>query len=130
MSGFALGVVGAILDFYSGYLVLGQSSTNDMGMVVVQSSSALAWGVGLFILGALLAITAFASVTSLGVRIGKSFGALMAVYGIIMLAIGGFMYSGFAAMMGGALVPSLGMISIGALMVLEGLVMRKARVHM
>jgi hypothetical protein len=129
-SGFALGVVGAVLDFYVGYLILQGSSTNDMGMVVIQSGSALAWGVGLFILGGLLILTALASVTSLGTGRGKSFGALMVVYGVVMLAIGGFMYSGFAPMMGGALLSSLGMILLGALMVLNGAVMRMTHVKM
>ncbi|HEV2225887.1 MAG TPA: hypothetical protein VGR56_03670, partial [Nitrososphaerales archaeon] len=82
--GVLLAVAGSILDFYSGYQILAQSTTNDMGMVVQYTGSGLVWGVGIIILGAALVVTAPAVVSSFGMRRMRTFGTLMVAYGIIM----------------------------------------------
>lgn len=126
--GVFLGLAGALLDFYSGYQILTASAmmTNEMGMTVTQyTPSGLAWGVGLSALGVMLLVTAIATVTSLGMRHMKSIGALMILYGVIMLVIGVSMYSEVAPMMGGAALSGPGMLVVGALMVVNGAVMRR-----
>jgi hypothetical protein len=128
--GVFLAVAGALLDFYSGYLILAQSAmtTNDIGMVIPQyAPSALGWGAGILVLGVVLLVTALAIVTSFGMGRMKTLGALMALYGILMLFIGVSMYWGVTPMMQRAALPGLGMLVVGALMVFNGAVMRGPR---
>lgn len=131
--GVFLAVAGSLLDFYSGYEILTQSAmaTNDMGMVVTRyTTSGLAWGVGIIILGVALIVTAPAAVSSFGMHSMKIFGTLMTSYGIIMLFIGISMYRGVTPMMQGIAVSGLGMIVVGALMVFNGAVMWRSRTIM
>jgi hypothetical protein len=126
--GVFLAVAGSILDFYSGYQILAQSSTNDVGMVVMQyTSSGLVWGVGIIILGAALVITAPAVVSSFGMHRMKTFGTLMVAYGIIMLFVGISMYRGITPMMQGNIISGLGMLVVGPLMVFNGAIMWRSR---
>ncbi|MDA4119019.1 MAG: hypothetical protein OK436_00345 [Thaumarchaeota archaeon] len=126
--GVFLAVAGSILDFYSGYQILAQSTTNDMGMVVMQyTSSGLVWGVGIIILGAALVITAPAVVSSFGMRRMRTFGTLMVAYGIIMLFVGISMYRGVTPMMQGITLSGLGMLVVGPLMVFNGAIMWRSR---
>ncbi|HEV2137802.1 MAG TPA: hypothetical protein VGR53_03090 [Nitrososphaerales archaeon] len=126
--GVFLAVAGSILDFYSGYQILAQSTTNDMGVVVMQyTSSGLAWGVGIIILGAALVITAPAVVSSFGMRRMRTFGTLMVAYGIIMLFVGISMYRGVTPMMQGITFSGLGMLVVGPLMVFNGAIMWRSR---
>jgi hypothetical protein len=126
--GVFLAVVGSILDFYSGYQILAQSSTNDMGMVVMQyTSSGLVWGIGIIILGVVLVITAPAVVSSFGMHRMNTFGTLMMAYGIIMLVIGISMYRGVTPMMQGFTISGLGMLVVGPLMVFNGAIMWRSR---
>ncbi|MDG6908162.1 MAG: hypothetical protein JRN20_20530 [Nitrososphaerota archaeon] len=69
--GFVLGLVGALLDFASAYLIIAQSVTmtqNGMGMTVTEytDASAVIWGVGIAALGIILIVTAFVSISSFG----------------------------------------------------------------
>jgi hypothetical protein len=126
--GVFLAVAGSILDFYSGYQILAQSATNDMGIVAMQyTSSGLAWGVGIIILGAVLVVTAPAVVSSFGMRRMRTFGTLMVGYGVIMLFIGISMYRGVTPMMQGITLSGLGMMVVGPLMVFNGAVMWRSR---
>lgn len=126
--GVFLAVAGSILDFYSGYQILAQSTTNDMGIVVMQyTSSGLVWGVGIIILGGALVITAPAVASSFGMRRMRTFGTLMVAYGIIMLFIGISMYRGVTPMMQGITLSGLGMLVVGPLMVLNGAIMWRSR---
>ncbi len=93
---------GAALDFISGYSVGSQSmmSVDDMGIKsTVYNTSALGWGIGIWVLGVALVITAILSLTRLGSARMGSFGLLMIVFGAIMFVIGGSMYLGIVPMM-------------------------------
>jgi len=128
--GAILGLTGTLLDFSSGYLILTQSmvTTNDMGMIVNRvSPAALAWGVGISILGVILLVTTILSVSSVGTDRMDVFGPLMIAYGVAMLFVGGSMYSGNTPMMQGSLPSSLGMFVIGALMTVNGILMWRTR---
>lgn len=118
-----LGLIGAALDFYAGFLLFSQSMSpsNDMAM---NDSAALAWGGGITAIGVVLAVTSVASLASGRSRNMKDLGALMLVYGSVMLFIGASMYLGLTSMTAGALLPALGMLVVGALMVLNGAAMR------
>ena len=125
-----LGVLGAALDFNSGYLFLSQSimTTNDMGVMTSHyNMPVFDWGVVLVLLGLLVLGTSLISVTSSGMQRMRSFGILMAVYGVMMLVIGSFMYSGMTPMMTGATFSSVGMIVVGALMIVNGVLMMRKR---
>lgn len=127
--GVFLALTGAFLDFYSGYQILTQSAmvNNEMGMVLAQyTTSGLAWGVGLLALGAVLLVTALASATSLGTNHMRTLGALMALYGVVMLFVGASMYGGVTPTMQGATLSGLGMLAVGTLMVLNGFLMRRS----
>jgi hypothetical protein len=121
--GVLVGFAGAALDFYSGYLLLAQSpGSGEMG-VLESNWAALIWGVGVGALGVVLAVTSAALVFGSGQRRMKDFGALMIVYGLAMLFIGGAMYSGVASQMVGNVVPGIGMLAVGVLMVANGALM-------
>ncbi|MGI0078468.1 MAG: hypothetical protein ACRECH_02485 [Nitrososphaerales archaeon] len=125
-TGLVLGILGAALDFNSGYLFVSQSvmMTNDMGVMTTHFDvPALEWGVVLFSLGALILGTSLVSATLFGMQRMRSFGVIMAVYGIAMLVIGSIMYSGMTPMMTGSTFSSIGMFAVGALMVINGVLM-------
>lgn len=131
--GVFLAVAGSLLDFYSGYLILAQpiTMTNDMGMVISQYAPyVLGWGAGILALGVVLLVTALALVMSFGMGRMKILGALMALYGVLMLFIGISMYWGVTPMMQRATLPGLGMLVVGALMVFNGAAMRRPRTVM
>jgi len=127
--GACLGIAGALLDFYSGssFLSMSMSSTTMMGVTTTHyNAAAQAWGTFLVILGIVLALTAVLSITSLGMMRMPLFGALMMGYGVVMLSIGGLMFSGFTPMMQdqtSTLISSFGMFGVGALMLVNGSVM-------
>jgi hypothetical protein len=132
--GLILGLVGALLDFTTGYFILERgvmriTTMNGMGQTMTEyNSSVLAWGIGVLVLGAMVLITALASLSSLGMRRMNLFGALMIVYGMAMLFVGGAMLTGLAPMTmteGYTLLSSLGMLVVGALMLLNGFMMNR-----
>jgi predicted tellurium resistance membrane protein TerC len=128
--GVALGFAGALLDFYSGYLLLSQpSGSSEMGMGTMLASSwaPLIWGTGIVFLGIVLAITSLALVFGSLSRRMRDFGALMVVYGLAMLFIGSSMYAGVTSLMGGNLAPAIGMLVVGILMVANGVLMWRPR---
>lgn len=125
--GLALSFAGALLDFSSGYLILTQSmsTTNEMGVTMVHyNSAAIAWGIGIVVLGVALIATALLS-TSIAVGRMRFSGLLMVVYGVIMILVGASMYSNIAPMMEGVVALSTGMFLVGALMMVNGFLMRR-----
>jgi hypothetical protein len=127
--GVFLGLAGALLDFYSGFQILSQPVIPG-GMGMLQNGYTLAWGVGILALGAVLLVTAAASATSSGMHQMKTFGAIMALYGILMLFVGVSMYSGASPMIAGTAFSGLGMLAVGGLMVVNGAVMSRPRAAM
>lgn len=122
--GVALGAAGSLLDFYSAYLLLAHSTMVSGGMAAVDQGDV--WGAGIAMLGVVLLVTALAAAASSGSRM-MDYGALMAVYGAVMLFVGGFMVLGLVGQMVVATsVPGLGMLGIGALMLVNGALMRRA----
>jgi len=131
--GILLAIGGALLDFYSGYQILAQSAmtTNDMGTMVTQCTpSALAWGAGIIALGGVLLISALAMGISFRIRRMKASGALMILFGVVMLLIGVSMYWGITPMMQGTALSAPGMLVVGALMIFNGASMRRPRTTM
>lgn len=125
--GIAIGIVGAILDFYSGYQINAQSMSTASDMATGSVSPGLAWGVGIIALGVVLLVTSVGSAVLPNAVKMKDLGALMIVYGLTMLFIGASMYSGLAPMMNGALFPAIGMLVVGALMIANGAFMRRSK---
>jgi len=126
--GLFLGFAGAALDFSSGYSLISQSTmtVDKMGVMMTEhNSTVLGWGAGISILGVALVITAIASVTKFGSARMGLFGALMIVFGAIMFAIGGSMYSGIVPLMSYSILSSVGMFIVGALMIVNGLLMTR-----
>jgi hypothetical protein len=125
--GMVLGFAGALLDFYSGYLLLTHAGMErpGMGAITENGASGPVWGVGIVALGAVLAVTTLATVSSMGTR-KRELGALMLVYGAAMLFIGASMYEGITSMGQGSLFPASGMFLVGALMVANGAMMRRS----
>jgi len=128
--GVILGFAGALLDFYSGYLLLTNTGMGASGMGTgTLDSTGLVWGTGIVALGVVLAVTAAASLSSMQARM-KDLGALMVVYGLVMLFVGGSMAAGLTSMVQGAIIPALGMLGIGMLMIANGAMMFRARTIM
>jgi hypothetical protein len=126
--GLVLGLVGALLDFYSAYLLYTANPMvlNEQGMAV-QSGAGVVWGFGIAALGVVLAVTVVGAVLTKGLDRMKDFGALMVVYGVVMLFVGGYMLTGLGPMMQGTLFPGIGMLVVGALMILNGGLMARPR---
>jgi uncharacterized membrane protein len=107
------------------------TTMNGMGQTIIEyNSSVLSWGIGVLVQGAAVLITALASLVSLGMRRMNLFGALMIVYGMAMLFVGDAMLTGLAPMTmteGYTLLSSLGMLVVGALMLLNGFMMNRRR---
>jgi hypothetical protein len=131
VSGFVLGVAGAVLDFYSGstFLSLSMSTTTMMGVTTTHYNTiAQDWGIFLLGLGGVLAITAVLNATSLGMKQMKLFGGLMMSYGVVMLVVGALMYSGVTPVMAQqftTLISGFGMFGMGVLMVVNGVFMAR-----
>lgn len=124
--GMVFGLAGALLDFYSGYLLLTHTGMDEpsMGVITANSASGSVWGVGVVALGVVLAVTAFVTLLSMATRM-RDLGALMLVYGAAMLFIGASMYAGITSMAQGAIFPASGMFLVGALMLANGVMMRR-----
>lgn len=125
--GVFLGLAGALLDFYSGYLFL---TPSVMGGPIGGTAANLAWGVGVSVLGVVLLVTAVASARPLGRLRMKTFGEMMALLGIMMLLIGASMYFGATPMMTGATLSGIGMLAVGTLMLANGSLMSRSRAMM
>jgi hypothetical protein len=123
-----LGFVGALLDFYSGYLLLTGSamSVDGMGGATQSNAAGFAWGIGISAIGVVVAVTTLAFILPVGALMMRDIGSLMAVYGVAMLFFGGVMYLGVTSMMQGAFFVGLGMLVVGTLMIVNGAFMRRS----
>jgi hypothetical protein len=117
--GLVLAILGAALDFYSSYQIMSYPTAGMME----SSQPATAWEVGLASLGVLLVITAVVGISPLRAGRMALFGALMTIYGVLMLFLGAAMDSGISPAMQTATVAGLGMLAVGVLMVVNGLMM-------
>ncbi|MEK0326072.1 MAG: hypothetical protein QQN63_10250 [Nitrosopumilus sp.] len=129
--GFVLSLVGAILDFSAGTLIVrGPSSMSmggEMGMQTMVNASVF-WPILLYSLGVILIVTGLLGITKIAIGRMGLFGGLMILYGIMMLAIGGSMIVGVTLMMSG-MISGTAMLFIGAAMIGNGtlMVQRRAR---
>ncbi len=117
-----LSIIGAVLNFASGTLLLQPEQEGDMGMRP-PGREATTWAILLFGLGVLLIVTGVLEVTRMAMRRMRLFGGSMIIYGIVMLIIGGFMFNGSTPTMQGATIYSAGMLVIGIGMVANGFLM-------
>jgi len=120
--GSVLAILGAALDFYSSYQIMSYPTTGMME----SSQAATVWGVGLASLGVLLLIMAVAGVSSLGAGRMALFGTLMTVYGVLMLFLGAAMDFGVSPAMQMASLTGLGMLVVGAVMMVNGFMMLRS----
>lgn len=128
--GLVLSVIGGVLDFVSGYMILqtaGMFMLGDVEMMGV-GIQATTWVLLLFVLGVLLLVTGVLGVTRAAMGRMHVFGGLMVVYGVVMLFIGFSMLMGLAVMM--MATPSgVAMLIVGLGMIINGLLMiRRQRV--
>ena len=124
--GLVLGLVGALLDFYSAYQALSYQSGTAPGSVmpmVQNPPPEIVWGVAMAALGAAVLVTALAGVSRLGVGHMSAFGSLMAAYGALMLIIGAAMILGATPMVQSASFAGLAMLAVGTLMTINGVLM-------
>jgi hypothetical protein len=119
-AGFILSMLGGLLDFASGSLLL----INRMGGYLGLSS--VGWGLGLFVLGGMVVLTGVESVTMAGMRFKNIISALMIVYGLAMLFVGWAMSSGTSLLMGGASLNGYAMVAVGVLMIANGALMTRS----
>lgn len=124
-AGLVLSVIGAILDFAAGFLLLQPVQRGGMDGMGRQSPSAEAtvWSTLLFVLGLLLLASGVLGATRVGMARMRLFGGLMVVYGVVMLIIGGLMLGGVSPMMQGTMIYSPGMSVVGIGMAAIGLLM-------
>ncbi len=125
--GFVLALVGAILDFSAGTLIVRSSSSmsmgGEMGMPLTVAGT-VAWPIFLYSLGVILVATGLLGITKIGMSRMRLFGALMILYGIVMLVIGGSMIIGVTLMMSG-MISGIAMLFIGSAMIGNGALMAK-----
>ena len=129
---FVLGLTGALLDFYSGYIFLQMSdvTTSSMGITTMHyNNSVLAWGIIFAVLGVVLVATAATNVFSSSMRTMPFLGKLMIIFGVVMIFLSLLMYSGITPLMAeiSLLISSTGMLIVGALMGVSGFYMAKNR---
>jgi hypothetical protein len=123
--GLALGLAGAVLDFYSSYEIMSYPAAT-MGMALGVAVSGAIWMAGLVALGVLLVATAVASFSSFGASRMALFGGMMVVYGVVMLLVGATMDAGISPAMQTASFTGLGMLVVGAAMVANGSMMLRS----
>lgn len=132
--GLVLGIVGASLDFYSGYQLIAGSAQSSalpssVGMPAVQYVAAgLPWGAGIAILGVMVAFSSVASVSMFGAAHMRTFGVLMVVYGLLMVLVG-FAMGGLASAMGTESLSGFGMLLVGGLMAINGFMMLRETMY-
>jgi hypothetical protein len=110
--GLALSVVGAVLDFGSGYLLVWDSSSMAMS-----SGADFLVGLGLLALGVALLVTGVMMVSRRAAGRTNVLGALMEIYGILMGLV-----STYTPSMNGVIANL--MLVVGILMFLDGILMQ------
>jgi hypothetical protein len=131
VSSIVLGLTGASLDFYSGFIFLQMSNvtSSSMGITTMHyNNSVLTWGIAFAVLGVALVATAVTNIFS-SMRRMPFFGKLMIIFGVVMVFLSLLMYSGVTPLMreSSLLISSTGMLIVGALMGVNGFLMTKNR---
>jgi hypothetical protein len=126
-NGFILGLIGGVLDFASASLLLLGSGG---GMMAEGAVPGYVWAAVLVVLGVAVITTSVLSVGSMGFRFARVFSLLMIIYGFIMMAIGLAMSTGYIVSTGVSAVYSLGMLLVGAGMVVNGVMMSRSPIPM
>lgn len=88
------------------------------------------WAVILVVLGIAVVLTSILSVGLMGLRFARLFSLLMVAYGFIMMAIGIAMSTGYIMSSDVSEIYSLGMLLVGAGMVVNGLMMSRNQMPM
>ena len=89
-----------------------------------------AWAAALVVLGVAVIATSVLSVGSMGFRFARAFSLLMIVYGFMMMAIGLAMSTGYIMSTDVSAIYSLGMLLVGAGMVVNGVMMSRNPIPM
>lgn len=124
--GTALGIIGALVDFGTGFYILSQSYVvmGPMGTASGYDPTGVAWGGGLVLLGTLLLTTVIVSEAGSRLRMA-TLGRLMALYGVAMLVVGVSMYVNITPMMAGGVLSGYAMLGVGVLMTANGVMMSR-----
>ncbi len=125
--GFVLSLIGAILDFSAGTLIVRGSSSMSMGGEMgmeAMGAAAVFWPILLYSLGVILIVTGLLGITKIGMGRMRLFGGLMILDGFLMLAIGGSMIIGVTLMMSG-IISGIVMLFVGSAMIGNGALMAK-----
>jgi hypothetical protein len=115
-TGLILAIIGAALDFISGYAMVTNSSAMSM------NETRLLGGVGLFALGIVVIVTGATMVTPLAAGRMSLFGLLMEVYGVVM-----GLASSYIPSMNGTVADA--MLVVGILMFVNGMLMQSRRMN-
>ena len=108
--------------------MLGGMQHDAMGDTIVSPQNEVLT-LGLFVLGAIVIITAVVSVMSVGRGRPKLLSGSMVAYGIVMLLVGGSMAGGLVAMMNTPLY-GYAMVIVGILMIVNGSFMSRTQMMM
>jgi hypothetical protein len=127
-NGFILGLIGGLLDFASASQLLLQQGSST-GMMNETSTSVYPWVALLLLLGTAVVVTAVLSVLSVGFRHARLFSVLM-VYGVVMVVVGLIMSAGVLMVGDFSSVYSLGMLVVGAAMLVNGVLMSRSPIPM
>ncbi len=88
------------------------------------------WAAILVVLGVAVIVTSILSVGLMGLRFARLFSLLMIAYGFIMMAIGIAMSAGYIMSSDVSEIYSLGMLLVGAGMVVNGVMMSRNPIPM
>lgn len=122
-----LGVIGGLLDFASATSLL-LDRAEQLGMMSV-GAPYIMLSLGLYILGVLVIVTSLFSAMLVGMRHPGLFSALMIIYGAAMVVVGWVMSTDMVSAVVSSLY-SYGMIVLGALMLINALLMLRSHVEM
>lgn len=126
-NGFILGLIGGVLDFASASLLLLGGSGGMMDESAVPS---YVWAAVLVVLGVAVITTSVLSVGTIGFRFARIFSLLMILYGFVMMAVGFAMSTGYIVSTDVSAIYSLGMLLVGAGMVVNGVMMMRNPIPM
>lgn len=110
-----------MLDFASASLLL----LGGSGGVMESPLPSYGWAAILVALGIAVIVTSILSVGSLGFRFTRLFSLLMVAYGFVMMIIGIAMSTGYIMANDVSEIYSLGMLLVGAGMVVNGVIMSR-----
>lgn len=88
------------------------------------------WAAVLVVLGVAVITTSVLSVGTIGFRFARVFSLLMILYGFVMMAVGFAMSTGYIVSTDVSAIYSLGMLLVGAGMVVNGVMMMRNPIPM